>query len=79
MKQLFKILTTLLLSISVCVNDIEAQNTNANQMNTIADMDRSDNSSKWGLLGLLGLFGLAGLRKKEYTSKFTTSATPQNR
>jgi MYXO-CTERM domain-containing protein len=48
-------------------------------MNTIADMERSDNSSKWGLLGLLGLFGLAGLRKKEYTSKFTTSATPQNR
>jgi hypothetical protein len=67
------------LFINVFVNDIEALNTNNNQMNTIVEMDISDNGSKWGLLGLLGLFGLAGLRKEEYTSKFTTSATPQNR
>jgi len=79
MKQIFKILTMLSLFINVFVNDIEALNTNNNQKNTIADVDWGNISSKWSLLGLLGLLDLAGLRKQDYTSKFVTSATPQNR
>lgn len=79
MKKFISITMALSILVAYPTTSVLAQpNSNDMSMNENSDTDEDDNG-RWGLLGLLGLLGLAGLKKKEHTSTYTTSGTPQNR
>lgn len=78
MKKIISITMALSILVAYPTTTVLAQ-PNSNDMNMNEDRDDNDDNGNWGLLGLLGLLGLAGLKKKEHTSTYNTSGTPQNR
>ena len=81
MKKLLKPFIALVIIIGMSNNPTMSQTMADNRATTSNDMnmDRNDDTGKWGLLGLVGLIGLFGLKKRDRTDTYTSSTTPNIR